>query len=81
MAASRNDVDRWINTAREGNFEFIISVCDTFDYEDYPVYCKDEEELKQEIPFYNGKKMQRINEIIRIKPDGMARENLSIYDF
>jgi len=77
MAASREDVDRWIKTAIAGKCEFIISVCDTFEYDDYPVYCEDLDELVRRYPEFNGKNMQKVNEIIQII-DGKAIENLSI---
>jgi hypothetical protein len=38
MAASREEVDNWIERAKNDKFEFIISACDTFDWEDYPVF-------------------------------------------
>ena len=78
MAATRQDVDRWIETAKQNDDEYVISVCDTWDYDDYPVYCKNLEELKQKHQKYNGENMQRINEIIRIK-NGVVTENLNIY--
>lgn len=78
MPATRQDVDRWIEKAKENKDEYIISVCDTWDYDDYPVYCKDLESLKTSYSRYNGENMQRINEIIRIK-NGVVTENLNIY--
>jgi len=78
MAASREDVDRWIELAKEKKYKYIISVCDTFDWDDYPVLCKDKEELQKKFPEYNGTNMQRVNEIIRINEDGSVDENLSI---
>jgi len=78
MVATRQDVNEWIEMAKEGNCEFIISVCDTFEWMDYPVFCKDKEELIKEVPEYNGINMQIINEIIQIKSDGSVRENLNL---
>lgn len=78
MAASRADVDRWIETAKAGKCEFIISVCDTFDYEDYPVYCENREELIRRYPEYDGNNMQRVNEIIQIVQGNIVVENLNI---
>lgn len=77
MAATREDIDSWIAEAISDNQEFIISVCDTFDWEDYPVYCKDKKELLLKYPHYDGKNMQKVNEIIQIK-NGKAQENLKI---
>lgn len=78
MAATREDVDRWIELAKEEKYGYIISVCDTFDWDDYPVLCKTKEEVLDQYPKYHGTNMQRVNEIIRINPDGTVDENLSI---
>jgi hypothetical protein len=58
MTVNKDDFDRWIKTAIKKKCEFIISVCDTFDYDDYPVYCKDKNELKTHftlITWYNAR--------------------------
>jgi hypothetical protein len=81
MAATRDDVNRWIATANAHGSKFILSVCDTFDYEDYPVYCEDIKELKEEYKEHHGVNMQRVNEIIRINDDGSVDENLTILNF
>jgi hypothetical protein len=67
MAITKQDVDRWIATARERKATHIISVCDTFDHDDYPVYVLPGENLEEKKSKYNGKNMQIINEIITIK--------------
>jgi len=59
-----NDIERWKETARENKSQYIISVCDTFDHSDYPVYCKDKEDMEKQKPQYDGVNMQRINEVI-----------------
>jgi len=66
MVASRNDVDRWIETATEQGAKYIISVCDTFDWDDYPVYVMPGEDLEERKKEYDGVNMQRINEIIEL---------------
>lgn len=76
MAASREDVDRWIAQAKERKAKYIISVCDTFDWDDYPVYCKDEEELQEKKTYYSNLSMQRINEVITINDDGSVNEQI-----
>ena len=79
MAATRQDVDKWISTAKTNGYQYIISVCDTWDYDDYPVYCRNKKEVIEAIPEYT-QNMQRINEIIRIDGDKVT-ENLSAYNF
>lgn len=66
MAASVEDVNRWIATAKKDKMEFIVSVCDTFDWDDYPIYCKDEADMEKQKKLHNGVNMQRVNEVIRI---------------
>ena len=77
MAATRADVDRWIAYAIEKKLQFIISVCDTWDWDDFPVYCKDKNDLIMQYDNYDGPNMQKINEIIQIV-DGHAIEGLKI---
>lgn len=63
----REDYNRWIRTAREKGAKYIISVCDTFDWEDYPVYCKDDTELTEKRSQYDNVNMQKINEVIDVE--------------
>ena len=43
---------------KKNNYDYVISVCDTFDYSDYPVYCM-EEDLSKKSAQYNGTNMQK----------------------
>lgn len=80
MAATREEVDGWIKEAKENSIGYIISVCDTFDFDDYPVFCKGIKELDEKFVFYDGVNMQKVNEIIRINADGSVDENLNLID-
>lgn len=77
MTATREDVNKWINTAKKKECNYIISVCDIFDHYDYPVFCKTVKQVKEDYLVYNSK-MQRINEVIRINDDGTVDENLNL---
>lgn len=74
MAATREDVDAWIKDAKSMGAKHIISVCDTFDWDDYPVYVMPGEDLAERKKKYNGENMQRINEVITINDDGTVSE-------
>lgn len=76
MAATREDVDRWIQIAKKNGARYIISVCDTWDYDDYPVFVMPDDNLEEMKARYNGKNMQRINEVITINPDGSVIEEI-----
>lgn len=77
MAATREDVERWIATAREKGATHVISVCDTFDHDDYPVYVMPGESLAEKKALYDGVNMQRINEVIEVKQDEPYDEQMA----
>ena len=62
-------IDEWIEIAKAMDPvpTHIISVCDTFDYTDYPVYVASDEDVNDVKKRYYNKNMQRINEIIELK--------------
>ena len=66
MAATLEEVENWEKRGREMGAKYIISVCDSFDYTDYPVFCMTEKELEEKKPQYDGVNMQRINEVIEL---------------
>jgi len=76
MTANRSDIDIWIKAAKNGKYKYIISVCDTFDYDDYPVYCKGDKELAEKKAYYESTSMQKINEVITINEDGTVTEQI-----
>lgn len=70
MAASYDDVQRWIKDGKEMGATHIISVCDTFDWDDYPVYVMPGSDLEEMKKHYDGTNMQRINEVIDLSKEG-----------
>jgi len=66
MTATTEDIKRWREYAKGLGATHIISVCDTFDHDDYPVYVMPNEDVSVRAAKYNGQNMQRINEIIEI---------------
>ncbi len=76
MAANRDDINRWIATAKEMGAKHIISVWDSFDGDDYPVYVMPDEDLEEKKKEYDDVNMQKINETITINSDGTATEEI-----
>lgn len=76
MAATREDIDRWILTARQLKAKHVISVCDTFDYDDYPVYVMPDEDLEERKKKFDGVNMQKINEVITLNDDGTVSTDM-----
>jgi hypothetical protein len=64
MAASKEDIRRWLQEgSKDPDCTHVIVACDTFDYEDYPVYVKKGEDVQERIKEYSGKNMQRVMEV------------------
>ncbi len=72
---AKEDICNWLARGIEENFQFMFVVCDTFDYEDYPVYAKDAEHFDKEFDHYNGKNMQKIMEIYNLNLDIATQAN------
>ena len=66
MAATKEDVDRWIEIGNKIGATHVISVWDRFGCEDYPVYVLQTESVKEKKKKYDGVNMQSINEIIKL---------------
>ena len=53
----------------------MIVVCDTYDWEDYPVYVSRRENVREIYSDYNGKEMQRVMEVYSLKKDTESQLN------
>lgn len=66
MITTIEDKKRWKEDGRKQKAIYLIVVCDTFDYADYPVYVKSGQNLEKVKSKYDGKGMQKIMEIIKL---------------
>ena len=57
---TKNDIREWFDSGRKNDYEFMLVVCDTFDYEDYPCYAKGTQ---------HGVNMQKIVEVYDLSMD------------
>lgn len=64
MAATYEDIIGWILRGLEKEAVYVISVCDTFDHSDYPVFVMPNEDHQAVVRSYNAKEMQKVNEVI-----------------
>lgn len=69
MAATLKDVQRWIEEGKKKGATHLISVCDTFDWEDYPVYVMPNEDIDIVKKRFTWENMQKINEVIKLKAE------------
>ncbi len=58
------EIREWLERGRVmKDISHMLVVCDTFDWEDYPVYVSREENIREKYSDYNGKNMQRVMEV------------------
>ncbi len=69
MAATREDIVRWLSEGRKEKATHMVVVCDTYDWEDYPVYVLRNEKVREVYSEYDGKEMQRVMEVYSLKKD------------
>jgi hypothetical protein len=74
MAATKDDLSRWFDEGIKANQKYMIVVCDTFDYKDYPVYTG-EDNFKEQYQKHDGVNMQRIMEVYDLSKNKPAQLN------
>ena len=63
MPATLDDIQEWVASAKKKEVQYLVVVTDTYEWEDYPVYCKDLKELSKALNEYDLKNLQKITEI------------------
>jgi hypothetical protein len=67
MAATKEDISNWFDKGIQNNATHMIVVCDTYDYDDYPVYVEDGENPHEVAKKYDSCNMQRVMEVYSLK--------------
>jgi len=66
MAATKQDIIEWLKEGQENGSTHVIVVCDTYDWDDYPVFVKPEEDVQAHFKYYNGSNMQKVMEVYNL---------------
>lgn len=66
MAVTKLKFENWIERGKKIGATHLISVVDTFDYDDYPVFVMPEDDLFEVIKQYDNVNMQRVNEVVKL---------------
>lgn len=69
------DLTQYFAKAKQLGATHIIIVCDTFDYEDFPVYVMPNEDVRQKEVEEKDKPMQRVMEVYSLSRDMMDQYN------
>lgn len=62
---TRSEIRDWLGDVDEmsKSFSHMIVVCDSFDYQDYPIFVNRDENVQDVIDNYSSKSMQKVMEI------------------
>jgi hypothetical protein len=63
MAAQRLDILCWFDEGVRKGATHLIVVCDTFNYEDYPIYVMPGEDARKKAAEKDGSNMQKVMEV------------------
>jgi len=70
MGTTKANIRGWIEDAQgERDISHVIIVCDTFDWEDYPVRVKIGQDVREKMKEYNHTNMQKIMEVYNLGMD------------
>lgn len=69
MPTTKSDIIRWLDEAMRKGATHMIVVCDTFDWDDYPVHIFPEENVYGKYTQYQGKNMQKVMEVYNLNMD------------
>jgi len=69
------DHHAWLKNADRKNDDYLMIVCDTFEYEDYPVYCKASELFNNISKYNNYNEMSKIMDIIELDKTNIKSHN------
>ena len=68
MAVLKDTIRLWLANAPEGTGHMFV-VCDTFDWEDYPMYIPEDDDTSEAVKATHGINMQKIMEIYDLDED------------
>lgn len=69
MATTIEDLKSWFLEGKARKANFMIVVCDTFDWEDYPVFISKDENIRTAYDKYQGPNMQKVMEVYNLSKD------------
>ena len=68
MATSKEEIKEWVEEGKNNGSTHVMIVCDTYDYDDYPVYVQPEQDIREMLKAYS-KDMQKVMEVYSMNLD------------
>lgn len=74
---TKDEIREWFQRGlnNEDKPTHMMVVCDTYDWEDYPVYVLPEEDAETIYKKYNGNNMQKVMEVYNLSTDMESQMN------
>lgn len=66
MPTTASDIKGWIERGKANGATHLIVACDTFDWEDYPVFVYAGQNAREKAAEYDGKNMQKLMEVYNL---------------
>lgn len=66
---TRNEIRNWLDRGLRTGATHMLVVCDTFSYEDFPVFVKVGENSRDVVVKYDGVNMQTVQEVYDLSKD------------
>jgi hypothetical protein len=66
---TKDDIRRWLELAKEKGATHVIVACDTFDWEDYPVFVLAGQNAREIAAKHDGPNMTRLMEVYNMSLD------------
>lgn len=82
MAATKQDISNWFDEGVKKGATHMLVVCDTYDWDDYPVYVMPGEDARTKAGEYNGTNMQSLMECYNLsKPKDIQLDHRRTFDY
>ncbi len=69
MTATRQDIERWLQSAKEKGATHLIIVVDMYDHDNYPVYVSKDKDVREEEERIASQSMQGVDEVYNMSMD------------
>ena len=66
MVTTKEDIRGWLERGKEKNATHVVVMCDSFDYQDYPVFIESHENIHTRLQELAKGEMQRIMEVYKL---------------
>ena len=62
-------IKEWLERGKSEGATHVIVMCDTFDYDDYPVMVMPDQDAREEVEKRDGKNMAKLMEVYNLSMD------------